>query len=267
MKENDEVKEVEELRASHLLPLNFKDPLVVLTQCGGYYECPLDSDGLRTGPLVGYAGKYKAPDGTMKQYVGDVYASFPSLEIWPHLLDHIAVCLGALLNESNLLDKTNTFCGAPLGGYSLSDALARASNRLSKKAEKKVLALSTENEREKSGLVFGRHSINPCEGVIIVEDVCNNFSTTDKLIALIESCGGKVIGIACFLNRSLTVDTHFQYGKRKIPVISLVRKAISQYRQDDPEVADDIKKGNVVWKPKDHWGELMRAMQENAMHD
>ena len=266
MAKNDETKE---LRATHLLILDYKDPLLALTKCDGYYECPKDTKGNRLGPLVGYAGRYKAADGTMKQYVGDIYASFPSLEIWPHFLDHIARCLGSKLanGTDRLLSTTNTFCGAPLGGYSLSDALARQCNRLSKKAEKKVIALATGDEREKSELTFGRHTINKGERVIIVEDVCNNFSTTDKLIYLIEKSGGKVVAIACFLNRSLTVDTHFKYERHKVPVVALVRRSIPQFCQDDPAVAKDIKKGNVVWKPKDHWDKLKKVMQENAMHD
>lgn len=235
-------------------------PLKTLHGCGGFYTCPKDDDGKRRGPLVGYAGEYDAPDGTKKQWVGDVYANFAKAEEYPFVLHHFAEeILPVLSPHLNIID---VFCGAPLGGYDFAKMLGLVHDRRAIKAEKKVIALATENSREKSSLIFGRHEVKSGDDVAIVEDVCNNFSTTDKLISLIEKSGGKVTAIVCLFNRSLTVDSLYSpAGSDTIPVISLVRLPVDEYKQDDPNVKEDIKQGNVVWKPKDEWGRLMAAME------
>jgi orotate phosphoribosyltransferase len=132
-----------------------------------------------------------------------------------------------------------------------------------------ITALKTSTSREQSELVFSRHDVEKGDRCVIVEDVCNNFSTTGKFVKLINSRGGIVVAIACFLNRSPNVDREYCLsleGEAKvlqIPVISLVRKVINEWKQDDPAVAEDIAKGNVVWKPKDEWARLMEAMEQN----
>jgi len=240
--------------------------LETLDNCGGYYSCPKDPTGKRLGPLVGYAFKYKTPDNKMLQFVGDVYANFSKAEVHPHVLHFFAQELCQKLDSQIGLANIGGVVGAPIGGYSLADAISLAQPDLDidmVKAEKKVTALATEELREQSRLVFGRHDIEKGLNYVIVEDVCNNFSTTEELINLILSSGGKVAGIACFLNRSMSVGETFQpggCGTETYPVISLVRKPINEWKQDDPAVAEDIAKGNVVLKPKNEWTRLMLAM-------
>jgi len=241
------------------------DPLKTLFNCGGYYRCPKDSNGARLGPLVGYAGKYKASDGTEKQWVGDVYANFAKAEEYPSVLYRFAQDMAPkLLDESNVLHDIDVFCGAPIGGYDFAKMLGLVFNHRAIKAEKQVTALATESAREQSVVIFGRHEIKPEENAAIVEDVCNNFSTTDKLIELIEKSGGRVVAIICLLNRSPTIDAVLYSCGMPIPVISLIRLPINEYRQDDPAAQEDIAKGNVVWKPKDAWFRLMQAMSSAA---
>ncbi|MFA7252657.1 MAG: phosphoribosyltransferase [Candidatus Paceibacterota bacterium] len=250
-----------------------------LGNCGGYYSCPKDANGRRLGPLVGYAGKYEAPDGKMLQFVGDIYANFSKAEIHPSVLGFFAVSLCQRLYSQIGLDKIDGgVIGAPIGGYSLADAIGLAYPALGitiLKAEKKVTRLATEELREQSKLVFARHDIEPGRNYVIVEDVCNNFSTTEELIRLIQSLGGRVLAIACFLNRSLVVNETFPVTDQMqdgpgtltnhIPVISLVRLPINEWRQDDPAVAEDIAKGNVILKPKNEWARLMEAMSEHPV--
>jgi len=235
------------------------DHLETLHRCGGYYACPKDSVGQRLGPLVGYAGKYPPPDGK-KQWVGDVYVNFAKADEYPNVLFHYVSCMEDKLGP--IIDNIDIFCGAPIGGYSFSGIHGWTYNRRVIKAEKKVTALATANAREQSELVFARHSIEKGAQYGIVEDVCNNFSTTEKLIALIMAQGGKVSAIVCFLNRSLNINDYYRSEVTgcKLPVICLVRLPIPEYRQDDPAVTEDIKRGNVVWKPKDEWPRLMEAM-------
>jgi len=241
--------------ASRLVELA-DDPLETLRLCGGYYTCPKDEDGKRLGPLVGYAGKYKSEDGSEYQWVGDIYANFAKAEVYPHVLRDYAEKL------SHACSYADVFCGAPIGGYSFADMLGFVCDRRVVKAEKKVTALATADQREQSEVIFSRHELRSGDCVAIVEDVCNNFSTTDKLISLILQSGGSVVGIVCLLNRSLEVKDEYQSKliAVSIPVVSLVRMPIPECRQDDLEVAGDIASGNIVWKPKDEWPRLMAAM-------
>ena len=245
--------------------------LETLGNCGGYYACPKDSAGNRLGPLVGYAGTYESPSGEQLPFVGDTYANFAKAEPHGNVLDFFAGCAGTKLNAQIPLDSIDAFCAAPIGGYSLCDALGLRYKSLGikmLKAEKKVTALKTPTSREKSELVFARHDVGKRDRCVIVEDVCNNFSTTGKFIQLIQSSGGIVIGIVCFLNRSLHVENVFTYpqpdGVLAIPVVSLVRKPIPEWRQDDPAVKKDIAIGNVVYTPKDEWERLMLAMHAQS---
>ncbi len=238
-----------------------QDILQTLRNCGGYYSCPKNLSGQRLGPLVGYAGHYLDTTGQRRQWVGDVYCNFAKAEQYPHVIKYFAWHLSFEL-EMLLKYSIDVFCGAPIGGYSFADMLGLVHNRRVIKAEKKITALATTTTREQSELAFVRHEIQVGEQVAIVEDVCNNFTTTQKLIDLIVLSGGQVTAIVCLLNRSLTVDTHYQLPESvtRLPIISLVRLPIPEYRQDDPEVAADIETGNVIWKPKDRWPELMAAM-------
>jgi len=239
--------------------------LETLRNCGGFYDCPKDSQGRRLGPLVGYAGKYEGPNGKQLQWVGEVYANFAKAEVHPNVLRFFATCLsGRIYSQFRSID-VDVLCEAPIGGYALGTAIGIANDLQMIKAEKKITALATPTSREKSELVFGRHSVVAGQRYVIVEDVCNNFSTTEQLIQLIHSFGGEVIAIVCFLNRSTTIEDQFSSPilARSIPVISLVRRVIREWKQDDPEVAEDVASGNVVWKPKDDWDRLMRAMEEN----
>jgi orotate phosphoribosyltransferase len=121
---------------------------------------------------------------------------------------------------------------------------------------------SAKGQREVSELVFGRHEPLPDELWWIVEDVCNNFSTTAKLIALIESYRASVAGIMCFLNRSLSVGTEYSFQEGvPFPVVATVRLPIVEYRQDDPLVRAEVLSGNVVWKPKHEWRRLASYMR------
>jgi adenine/guanine phosphoribosyltransferase-like PRPP-binding protein len=244
------------------------DCLATLGNCGGYYSCPKDGNGSRLGPLVGYAGKYDDLNCGKLQFVGDVYANFAMAEKRPDALEFFA---GRILQKivpmfPNIRDEKTVLCGAPIGGYALATAIGLRMGWQTIKAEKKVTELATSSSREKSKLVFARHSIEAGLDYVIVEDVCNNFSTTAELISLITSAGGNVLAIACFLNRSPSVEGEYLlspdgYHELRIPVVALVRKVIPEYRQDDPAVAEDIARSNVVWKPKDEWPRLMEAMR------
>src|SRR3989344_391748 len=233
------------------------DPLATLANADGYYECPRGQDGRRLGPLVGYAGTYKGPGGKPLQFVGDVYVNFAMGEQYPHLLDHFSQLLAGAVPDGLEFDVC---LGAPMGGILLAASFGFIANSRMIFAEKKIIALATSDKREQSELVISRHPLNSGDRVVLVEDVCNNFSTTDKMVELAAKAGAKVAAIACFLNRSERTEYQVSGGDT-LAILAVVHKPFPQYQQDDPEAAADIVAGNVVWKPKNEWPRLKTAME------
>ncbi len=229
------------------------DPLGLLHQCDGYYGCPKDAGGSRLGPLVGYAGTY-GDEG--KHYVGDVFYNFAAAESYPEVVHEFAGRMNVKLEDLGI--TLDLILAAPMGGIILGAAVALETSTRFAFAEKKITAVEAASSREESQLVMGRHTIPAGSRVILVEDVCNNFSTTEKARQLIAKAGAEMVAVCCFLNRSPEVEWS------GVPVISLVHVPTAQYEQDDPAVADDIQRGNVVWKPKNEWMRLMQAMEVNS---
>ena len=127
--------------------------------------------------------------------------------------------------------------------------------------DRKVTAAASSGAREEAALIWGRHEIIPGDKVAIIEDLNNNFSTTAQLAQLITSAGGEVVAIMSFYNRSVDVTgDSYNWNGTEIPIITLKKKPIFQYKQDDPFVAEDVAKGNVIWKPKPDWQKLKDAM-------
>ena len=229
----------------NIVPIIGEYPLDTLRRCGGYYkQCT-------GGPLVGYAGR----DEQKRQFVGFEYVNFAKAERHGSVLKDVAIKI--LRKFPHINTSKAGFCGAPEGGKALAATLATITGRSYIFPEKKVTVLKSENSREQSTFVWSRHEPEAGEEIFLVEDVCNNFSTTADMIRLIESKGALVVGIICFLNRSLSIENEYSpYAGRKIPVYALVRQLIAEYKQDDPEVSEYVAKGNVIWKPKDEWDKL-----------
>ena len=235
-----------------------EDPLGIVMRCDGFYECPRNNAGKRSGPLVGYAGKSKKNG---RQLVGDVYVNFAKVEEHPHIVRSFSDRLR--LKMGDRFDDIDVFCGLPIGGLALGYQMALETGKGYIFPEKVVTQAKTETAREESELVFSRHAPRPKQKVVIVEDVANNFSTTEKSLLLIEEHGAIPVGMVCFLNRSPFVeDVYHRPSGGELPVIALVRKAIPEYDDDDPEVAEDIARGNIVRKPKNDWEPLRTLMQQ-----
>jgi orotate phosphoribosyltransferase len=211
------------------------------------YECPKDEGGKRLGPLVTYAGSYEPG----KHWVGDVYANLAILERDAKTLRNFSVEAYELFKET--YKTADVFCGIPEGGRSFATLLAALAERDFCYPERENVAGSREKVMK-----FLRHD-DALEGkkVILVEDVMNNFSSTEEMIELVRAAGGTPIAITGILNRSLSVRGDFM----GLPVLALIDYPIMQYRQDDQAVADDIIAGNVVLKPKFEWPRLKAAME------
>ncbi|MEK7150688.1 MAG: phosphoribosyltransferase family protein [Patescibacteria group bacterium] len=234
------------------------DPFETLRLADGYYETP-ERDGKFFGPLVGYAGKYDAPDGSKKQKVGKAYLNFVRAEQEPALLRYYAQGIAEKLHRERI--SIDAFLGAPMGGIKLATVIADIMGVRSIFAEKVVTRVATESQREESKLVLGRYEIDKNDHIVIVEDVCNNFSTAAELIDLIRISQGFTAGIACAFNRSdnLRIVAHEPY--MVVPVVSFAYKPTKQYTQEEPWVAEAIQTVGLVTKPKHEWQRLEEAMR------
>jgi orotate phosphoribosyltransferase len=245
-----------ETRTDLIFPLPNEEPLALLTRCGGYYDCPIGPDQEPKGPLVGYTARY---DGT-HQWVGFTYANFAKAEEYPPVVRYFGLILLDKLTDRGEID-IDVYCGVPEGGKALAYDLASFCGRRYIYAEKEVLAVKTADLREQSRLVFGRHRPRQGDRVALIEDVTNNFDSTGQLVAAVEQAGATVTVIACFLNRSYKYDKEYAGYNRRIPIVSVVRKPIREYKQDDPMVAKQVQNHNVAYKPKDELDRLMAAME------
>lgn len=228
----------------------WNDPIATWKQCGGYYKCPKDKNGQRLGPLVAYRGEYQTSKGQSERYVGEEYWNFSRVEQYPQVLDYFSLRLFCKISNRMISGSkfSDVVLAAPFGGIMFASSLARILQCRSIFAEKRTM----------SDIKLDRHEIYSGENVIILEDVINNFSTTEKLIEIIKSKGGIVQNVCCALNRSSKIS----YGYESIPVLSVIDKPTVQYRQDDSCVVADIISGNIIWEPKDDWRTLMDSMKQ-----
>lgn len=249
------------MQSKVIIPKQGEDPLKVLWRCDGYYR---RVDG---GPVVGYAGTYDPGDGGPElQFVGDHYCNFAMLEEHAPALWWVARQI-ADRARTRIDDLENVvFCGAPEGGKGLANQIASVLDGRWIFPEKTAVAEGTASGRAKSAFGWARHRPKPGDRVVLVEDVSNNMSTPDKLAPLVIDAGAEVVGMVTFLNRSFgdkaVEDTYRLKIGQEIPVVALVRKAMPQYRQNDPHVATEITKGNVEWKVKDNWKRVLPYIQE-----
>jgi len=238
------------------LSLRFEsgDPLEVLKSYDGYYCSKIEADGI-VGPLVAYAGTYPTEDGP-KNFVGYEYFNFAKAEVDASARSYFANLIAEELSAQNLTG--NVVLGAPMGGILLAGTLGAELGVPTIFAEKKVTALADPDngKKEQSIPIVERHSLRAEDHVIIVEDVVNNFSTTQKLHDIITAREAKLVAIVCAFNRSGKNDWN------GIPVVSALSIKAKQFHQDDPAVAALVAAGQIVWHPKDEWPVLKKAMED-----
>jgi len=231
-------------------------PYEIFAQYNGLYESPKDKLGNYLGPLVFYAGTYIDENEEKKNYVGFCYFNVAKIEQLPETREYF----------SNLLAKKiqtdfNFHChlvAAPMGGIIFATATADKLLFPVSFFEKKVSKVADPENgiKEKSELVYKRHSIQLGGNYIIFEDLCNNFSTTQKMIDYIKSAGGNVVAIACVINRSNKTS----FGD--VPVISAIHLPSPEFKQDDKEVQKLMKDCNFVTEPKKDWDFLKKEMEK-----
>lgn len=237
--------------------------LDLLAQNSGYYDA-VNEQGEWVGKLVGYAGTYETDEGP-KHWVGTRYWNFPrGAERDPMVMDEFITRVWLQIHDScydhGMPQGIHCMFGCPEGGIIPAYDLARQHRCCFSRADKKVLEAATPDRREKSRFIFGRHTVESDWNVAIVDDVLNNTTATGEAIELVESSGATVVLIICMINRSPNGLYVYNYKGREIEILSAVTIPTKEYHQDDPEVAMDISHGNVIWKPKDKWEELMQSI-------
>lgn len=244
--------------------INDPNPLAMLRACGGYYKSPQDEKDNFLGPLVGYAGTYENEKGEKKNFVGYEYFNFAKVECVRDIRTAFASLIIKRIAESDIpkcgdkSPRVDVLLGAPMGGIMLATQLGHQMGLDTIFAEKKVVALSgpADEKRAIESLVIDRHDLEPGSRVILVEDICNNFSTTQKIADLLKEKNCELVAVVCAFNRS---------GKGTwmgVPIVAACTIEAKQFKQDDLEVAHFIKADNVVWKPKFGWEKLAEAMNK-----
>lgn len=235
--------------------------LETLKKCQGYYQCPKDEFGKFVGPLVGYAGTYRNTDDEDFHFVGAEYYNFSRADQWPAVLEEFVVEVAGKVYDLDI--EPTVILGAPWAGVKFSQAVAHVFDCRHIFAEKKpIIGWKGFEPKIVEEIVLSRYEINPGDRVFIGEELVNNCSTTAKLIKLVEDAGGEVIGIMCAINRSYPFFDQYE----GIPIISAIEQPTPQYRQDESEVAELVKTGDVIWKPKiDHWPQLQKIMEEHGI--
>lgn len=227
------------------------DAYQILKDCDALYESPKDKNGKYVGPLVAYAGI----DENGKNFVGFHYVNIAQAE--QEYLPRIELSKMMAEKITQAVGKPDRLIAAPMGGIIFAASTANFLETRVSFFEKKVnkLADMENNTREESELVYKRHNLEPREKVIIFEDLCNNFSTTEKMIETLKGMGAEVVAIACIFNRSNKDEL------MGIPVVPVMHIPIPEYKQDDPEVKAMLESGNIVLSPKKEWSRLKEAMK------
>src|SRR5680860_1057021 len=243
-------------KSIYLIPGN---PLQTLFNLKGFYQSPRDEAGNFKGPLVAYAGTYEEVICSTN-YVGDTYFNLSVIEDHPQTLNYFAKILAHKISDFEQENNVKISClvGVPTGGVKIAQEVGRILDIPGICLEKKVTAIKTVTEKEKFELHFRRNAgvISSGDKVILFEDLCNNFSTSEKAVKAVEKLGATVNAIACVANRS----KNHQEIWNGIQVITSISVPSDQYRQDDPRVVHLIEQGKLSTDPKNDWEDLRLSL-------
>ena len=238
------------------------DVLGTLKHCGGYYRRPTLDD-----PIVGYASTY-LDGGLRKNFVGFEFFNCTKAQEYPRVTELWAEDIARVIRNHPDL-SADTLFAAPMGGILFAQMVAlKLGARIIYGVRKTTKTATDGSGRDESAILLDRHEFKKGEQVAIVDDVCNNFGTVGRLIALALSQGAVVVAILAIVNRS----GNFSYAVRDphhgyvIPAISLLTVPAIKFRQDEAEVARHVREGNIYWNPKnpEQWSKLIEIMKRRS---
>lgn len=246
-----------------IVPAPGTDPWALAEECNALYECPKDSSGKRLGPLVPYAGK----DKQGRNLVGDVYFNFARIEEQTAAADYFASLLARQVLANEHTSKATTIVGVPDGGRSLGQLLARYTKQRFIYPLKVPKPAAPGAVKEEFELVFKRLAPEKGELLLVCDDVNNNFENTDTALNEIGKTGAIVVGLCSALNRSPTIGAVYvpkagTFANKALPVVTVIRKPLLEYEQDDPAVAADFSAGNIEREVKKNWARLKAIMSD-----
>lgn len=233
------------------------DPLATLKNCGGYYSAVRNNKVV--GPLVAYNGTYVTDGGPnlVANYVGLEYYDFAYAEAVPAVRKHFAKLIKNKIMAKCKSNEPNLFIGAAYGGILLASELSDLfSGSNSVFTTKKVTEVKTEKSKEKSHPEITRHVLRAGSKAVIVEDVSNNKSEIDKIIALAAKQNCKVVALVCAFNRSS--ETEY----KGLPIISACHIPTDQWRQDSEFVVNLIQTNGIEWSPKNNFSALKLLVKD-----
>ncbi len=244
-----------------IIPNARDDPWELSLRCNAVYVCPKDATGKRLGPLVPYAGK----DAQGRNLVGDVYYNFGWIEPYMLVVRFFAEIIARKIQAIPELAKATTIVGVPEGGRTLAGEVAAATGKRFVYPAKVPRPKAAGAIKDEFDFVFRRNELYPEELVIVGEDVQNNFNNTLVTLNSVAKTGAIVVGFCSALNRSPFVEDTFitsaLFSGIAFPVVTAIRRRLPEYEQDDPEVAADIKAGNLELKVKENWARLKGIMR------
>lgn len=250
-------RSIERVKLSNRFNLVKRDLIETLKNLRGFYQAKKDENGKIIDHIVAYSGTYKNNKDETKNFVGDSYFNLSVIESHPQILEYFAQIMAEKIREyERFSDKIDCLVGVPSGGTKISQEVGRILGIPGISLEKKVTSLKTKTDKEKLDLVFRRNTgvVKSGDKVLLFEDLCNNFSTTEKAVKSVQDVGGLVVGVACIVNRSL----NFSNTWKNLSIISGVNIPSGQFKQEDDEVSHLIKNGFLITDPKANWEALKK---------
>lgn len=244
-----------------IIPRPGENLLDIGKRCNAVYVCPKVGSE-RKGPLVAYAGK----DDQGRNLVGDIYFNFRRIEVYPKAVEAFAEVAYKKLSDQGLLDTFDTVCGIPHGGRTFGQMLALVAGKRFAYADKKPKPTEAGNKQEYTW-DLSQFDFEPGERVAIAEDVFNNFQNTDNTLVKVGGAGADIVLLVGALNRSPKYDriywsTISPWAEKGLPIVTSIRAAYPEYKQDDPEVAADIAAGKLELEVKKNWASLCAFMEQ-----
>lgn len=226
-------------------------------ECGAFY---IRKEGTNM-PFVEVAKTYSV-DAEERHYVSNQYLNFrealKNLRVLEILAQRMVEKLAGL--------STTKFFGAPTGGCGLAKRISEIRNQQQGGGlNTSINTWKTRFNEESDGIDYQSDQINDGDKIVLVEDVCNQFSTTKEILRLFKKQEKKVkiVTVICILNRSENIENILKITDYPddIPVIYLERMPTVIYKQEDNCVAKAVTAGTKIIKnPKENWKELKEAM-------